>query len=160
KLALALLWERRDEVPGAFPGLAVHDEIVVKCDAGQAQAVAAWLEQAMVDALAPLLDPVPVEVGGGPRQTLGGGQRPGPGAPPDAGGRWRLRGSSPPGRGGKLPLAFGPLRSDGNMLPRFHPHAGSRPRLRAADRWCPAWLNAPRPIPLALGRRASASQAA
>ena len=29
KLALALLWERRDQAPGAFPVLAVHDEIVV-----------------------------------------------------------------------------------------------------------------------------------
>jgi DNA polymerase-1 len=62
KLALALLWERRHEAPGAVPVLAVHDEVVVECDAGQAEAVTAWLKKAMVDALAPLLDPVPVEV--------------------------------------------------------------------------------------------------
>src|SRR5262245_25072305 len=60
KVALALLWERRDQVPGAFPVLAVHDEIVVECDEGQAEMVAAWLKAAMVDAMAPLIIPVPV----------------------------------------------------------------------------------------------------
>jgi hypothetical protein len=62
KAALALLWERRGEVPGAFPVLVVHDEVVVECDEGQAGAAAAWLKQAMLDGLAPLLEPVPVEV--------------------------------------------------------------------------------------------------
>ena len=62
KLALALLWQRRHEAPRAFPVLAVHDEIVVECDADQADAVAAWLKKAMVDAMAPLIAPVPVEV--------------------------------------------------------------------------------------------------
>src|SRR5262249_30784195 len=38
KMALALLWERRHQCPGAFPVLVVHDEIVVECDAGQAEA--------------------------------------------------------------------------------------------------------------------------
>jgi DNA polymerase-1 len=62
KLALALLWERRTQVPGAFPVLVVHDEIVVECDQAQADLVAGWLKAAMVDAMAPLIDPVPVEV--------------------------------------------------------------------------------------------------
>lgn len=62
KLALALLWERRQEVPGAFPVLAVHDEIVMECDEGQVGRVADWLRTAMLDAMTPLLDPVPVEV--------------------------------------------------------------------------------------------------
>jgi DNA polymerase-1 len=62
KLALALLWERRGEVPGAFPVLAVHDEIVVEADAGMADAVVSWLKTAMLEAMTPLLDPVPVEV--------------------------------------------------------------------------------------------------
>jgi DNA polymerase-1 len=62
KLALALLWERRDQCPGAFPVLAVHDEIVVECGADQAEAAAAWLKAAMIDGMAPLIDPVPVEV--------------------------------------------------------------------------------------------------
>jgi len=62
KVALALLWERRHEAPGAFPVLAVHDEIVIEADADQADAVAAWLKTAMLDALAPLIAPVPVEV--------------------------------------------------------------------------------------------------
>jgi len=62
KLALALLWERRDQVPGAYPVLAVHDEIVVECAVEQAEAVATWLRSAMVDAMAPLLGTVPVVV--------------------------------------------------------------------------------------------------
>lgn len=64
KLALALLWERRDQALGAFPVLAVHDEIVVEAAADQAEAVVTWLKAAMIDAMAPLVDPVPVEVEG------------------------------------------------------------------------------------------------
>jgi DNA polymerase-1 len=59
KAALALLWERRHECPGAFPVLVVHDEIVIECDESQAAAVADWLTKAMVDALALLIAPVP-----------------------------------------------------------------------------------------------------
>jgi DNA polymerase-1 len=72
KLALALLWERRSACPGAFPVLAVHDEVVVERDAAQADAVTAWLRTAMLDAMAPLVEPVPVavEVRAGP--TWGG----------------------------------------------------------------------------------------
>jgi DNA polymerase-1 len=62
KLAMALLWERRGEVPGTFPVLSVHDEIVVECDEDQVPVAVEWLRQAMLDAVAPLLDPVPVEV--------------------------------------------------------------------------------------------------
>jgi DNA polymerase-1 len=62
KLALALLWERREQAPGAFPVLAVHDEVVIEADADQADAVVNWLKAAMVDAMAPLIAPVPVEV--------------------------------------------------------------------------------------------------
>ena len=42
-LKLALLYERRDECPGAVPILAVHDEIVVECDEGEAEKVEAQL---------------------------------------------------------------------------------------------------------------------
>jgi DNA polymerase I-like protein with 3'-5' exonuclease and polymerase domains len=42
--------------------IACHDEIVVECDAGQENAVAAWLRHAMVDGMAPLIEPVPVVV--------------------------------------------------------------------------------------------------
>jgi DNA polymerase-1 len=62
KSALGLLWERRDQAPGAFPVLAVHDEIVIEADAAQADAGAAWLKKAMVEAMSPLVNPVPVEV--------------------------------------------------------------------------------------------------
>jgi DNA polymerase-1 len=72
KLAMALLWQRREQVPGAFPVLAVHDEIVVECDACQADAVSAWLKQAMLNAIQPMLDPVPVEVDVKAGHTWGG----------------------------------------------------------------------------------------
>lgn len=62
KRALALLWERRTDCPGAFPVLLVHDEIVVECDAGRAEETADWVREAMRDGMAPLIDPVPVEV--------------------------------------------------------------------------------------------------
>jgi DNA polymerase-1 len=62
KLALALLWERRSQMPGAFPVLAVHDEIVVECDEAHAESARLWLRQAMLEAMQPLIDPVPVEV--------------------------------------------------------------------------------------------------
>jgi DNA polymerase-1 len=72
KLALALLWERRGDCPGAVPVLVVHDEIVVECEVGQAEAAGAWLKQAMLDAMAPLIDPVPVEVDVKAAPTWGG----------------------------------------------------------------------------------------
>jgi DNA polymerase-1 len=62
KLALALLWERRSQCPGAFPVLAVHDELVIECDASQAEAVKVWLHDAMMDGMAYLLAPVPCVV--------------------------------------------------------------------------------------------------
>jgi DNA polymerase-1 len=62
----------RAEVPGAFPVLAVHDELVVECGDDKADAVAAWLKAAMVDGMAPLIDPVPVEVEVKVGKTWGG----------------------------------------------------------------------------------------
>lgn len=72
KQALGLLWERRDQCPGAVPVLAVHDEIVVEVDEGQADTATAWLKQAMLDAMTPLVDPVPVEVEVRIAKTWGG----------------------------------------------------------------------------------------
>jgi DNA polymerase-1 len=62
KVALGLLWERRADCPDAVPVLAVHDEIVVECAADQAGRTGDWLQRCMADALAPLVDPVPVGV--------------------------------------------------------------------------------------------------
>lgn len=62
KIALGLLWERREQCPNAFPVLAVHDELVLEADAGQADQAAAWLKAAMLDGMAPLIDPIPCEV--------------------------------------------------------------------------------------------------
>jgi DNA polymerase-1 len=72
KQALALLWERREQLPGAFPLLAVHDEIVVEVDEQQAQAAADWLRQGMLDGMAPLIAPVPVEIEVTISRTWGG----------------------------------------------------------------------------------------
>ena len=69
KLALAYLWERRHECPGAVPILAVHDEIVVECYEDDAEKIKTWLERAMVDGMEEVLNRpeaggirVPVEV--------------------------------------------------------------------------------------------------
>jgi DNA polymerase-1 len=62
KSAMALLWQRRGQVPGAIPVLVVHDEIVIEVDARQADAAAKWLRQAMMDAATPVLSPVPAAV--------------------------------------------------------------------------------------------------
>jgi DNA polymerase I-like protein with 3'-5' exonuclease and polymerase domains len=42
--------------------MAVHDEIVVEADANRAAEAEAWLKAAMIDAMGPLSEPVPVEV--------------------------------------------------------------------------------------------------
>ena len=54
KLALALLYERRRDCPGAVPIVDLHDEIVIECNEEDVDA-AAWLEQAMIDGLAEAL---------------------------------------------------------------------------------------------------------
>jgi DNA polymerase I len=56
KLALALLWERRNECPGAVPVLVCHDEVVVECDSERAQGVRAWLESVMVEGMDAVLN--------------------------------------------------------------------------------------------------------
>jgi DNA polymerase I-like protein with 3'-5' exonuclease and polymerase domains len=66
-LALALLWERRGECPGAMLVLVCHDEVVVECDAEQAAAAKVWLEKAMIEGMEAVLNGtdevyVPVEV--------------------------------------------------------------------------------------------------
>ena len=72
KAAVGLLWERRDQCPGAVPVLFVHDEIVVEVAADRADAAAAWLKTCMVDGMAPLITPVPVEVEATVGPTWGG----------------------------------------------------------------------------------------
>jgi DNA polymerase-1 len=67
-----LLWERRAECPNAEPVLAVHDEVVVEVPEADAGAARAWVEKCMTDAMAPLIDPVPVEVESKVGRTWGG----------------------------------------------------------------------------------------
>lgn len=66
KLALALLWERRERLQGAVPVLAVHDEIALESPQDKAEEVAHELERAMVEAMTEVVCgrvPVEVEVG-------------------------------------------------------------------------------------------------
>jgi hypothetical protein len=72
KRALVLLWERRGECPDAEVVLAVHDEIVVEVPETHAEVAKAWVAKAMTDAMAPLIDPVPVEVEAKVGKTWGG----------------------------------------------------------------------------------------
>jgi DNA polymerase I len=66
KLALALLWERRAEVPSACPVNFIHDEIVLECDESEADAAKTWLETAMKDGMNEVVNRttphVPIEV--------------------------------------------------------------------------------------------------
>jgi DNA polymerase I len=55
KLALAHLWERRNECPGAVPVLVCHDEVVVKCDTERAAEAKVWLEKAMIEGMAAVI---------------------------------------------------------------------------------------------------------
>jgi DNA polymerase-1 len=75
KLALALLWERRGEVPSAAPVNFIHDEIVVECDEADADRAKAWLETAMIDGMEQVLNQsepyVPIEVEAKPRTVWG-----------------------------------------------------------------------------------------
>ena len=69
KLSLALLWERREECPGAVPVACVHDEILVECDEDKVEKAKTWFEKAMIDGMDEVLNGpcaeeprVPVEV--------------------------------------------------------------------------------------------------
>ena len=70
--SMARRWETRHKAPGAFPVLAVHDEIVIEADADQAEAVASWLKTAMIEAMALCLEANPVAVEVKISQTWGG----------------------------------------------------------------------------------------
>jgi DNA polymerase I-like protein with 3'-5' exonuclease and polymerase domains len=67
KLALALLYERRHECPGAVPIIALHDEIVVECDEGDVEKVKVWLEMTMKDGMDEVVNGCEIE---GPRVPI------------------------------------------------------------------------------------------
>jgi DNA polymerase I len=67
KLAIILLWERRDECRGVVSVLVCHDEIVVECDEDRGEETKRWLEKAMIEGMDTVLNgtdevDVPVEV--------------------------------------------------------------------------------------------------
>jgi DNA polymerase-1 len=62
KAALALLWETRDVCPSAIPVLCVHDEIVIECDADEAERAREWLVDCMKKGMERYLTKVPVDV--------------------------------------------------------------------------------------------------
>ena len=61
KLALARLWETRS-IPGAFPVLVVHDEVVVETPEDRVDETKEWLVNAMVEGMNECLKVVPVVV--------------------------------------------------------------------------------------------------
>ncbi|WP_036270342.1 bifunctional 3'-5' exonuclease/DNA polymerase [Meiothermus rufus] len=72
KLALALLWERRERLQGAFPVLAVHDEIVLEAPRDVVEGVALELVCCMKEAMQEVLNGrVPVEVEAGVYEDWG-----------------------------------------------------------------------------------------
>jgi DNA polymerase-1 len=68
KLALAKVWESRDDVD-AFPVLAIHDEIVVEAPADKAREAEEWLVRCMREAMEEYLKEVPVMVDAEVRRT-------------------------------------------------------------------------------------------
>ena len=62
KAALAELWPTRDRCPSAAPILAVHDELVVECDAEDAEDAAAWVAECLETGMRRFLTRVPVRV--------------------------------------------------------------------------------------------------
>lgn len=55
KLAMARLWESREDYPSALPILTVHDEVVIECDAERAPETAQWLSDTLRGAVADVL---------------------------------------------------------------------------------------------------------
>ena len=55
KLAMARLWESREEHPNALPIISVHDEIVIECDGAEADQVEAWLGSTLRSAISDVL---------------------------------------------------------------------------------------------------------
>jgi DNA polymerase I len=55
KLAMARLWEAREEHLNAFVVLTVHDEVVVECDEQKAPEIARWLGDTLRKAVADVL---------------------------------------------------------------------------------------------------------
>ena len=52
--------------------LLLHDEVVIDCDESGTDRAAEWVKRAMTDGMAPLTDPVPVEVEVSVGRTWGG----------------------------------------------------------------------------------------
>jgi DNA polymerase-1 len=76
KAALALLFKTRSRVPSAVPVLAVHDELVVECDEGDAEAVAEWVSECLGDGMRQFIDNVPISVDVTIAPTWGGNGAP------------------------------------------------------------------------------------
>jgi DNA polymerase-1 len=76
KLALALLWERREEGSRVVPVLVCHDEVVIECDADKAVEAKEWLVHAMKDGMDAVVNVVelyiPIEVEASVSKTWGG----------------------------------------------------------------------------------------
>jgi DNA polymerase I len=56
------LWATRHRCPSAAPVLAVHDELVIECDAADADDVAAWVAGCLQSGMTRYITRVPVRV--------------------------------------------------------------------------------------------------
>lgn len=73
KAAMGLMWQRRGELPDeAFPIAVVHDEVVFECLKNDAERVAEFVKEAMIDGMSLFLKQVPVEVDCKIGETWGG----------------------------------------------------------------------------------------
>ena len=71
--ALGLMWTRRAEAPqGLAPVAVIHDELLVLSPEEHAAAAREWITRCMIDAMTPMLDPIPVEVEATIARTWGG----------------------------------------------------------------------------------------
>jgi DNA polymerase-1 len=72
KAALAELWATRRACPSGAPVLLVHDELVVECDAAEAEAAVAWVVRAMEAGMRRYVRRAPVRVDARVAQAWGG----------------------------------------------------------------------------------------
>jgi DNA polymerase I len=82
KAALAELWATRHRCPSAAPILAVHDELVIECDAADADIAAAWVAECLQAGMTRYLTQVPVRVEVTVAQDWSGAPIPDPGQRP------------------------------------------------------------------------------
>ena len=62
KAGIAALWRTRGKYPNSFLVLVVHDEVIVECNAEDAEQVARWIEQCLTQGMREFIKDAPVNV--------------------------------------------------------------------------------------------------